>query len=360
MTALAFAEVGAGLVLVGITLYDLFQSVVVPRPAVGKLRLSGPIVRLLWKAWRAVGLRDPEPASREAFLGSFAPVALICLLALWVASLILGYGLVLHGLRHELQPPPGDFGTAVYFSGVSLLTLGYGDIVPGSGPARVVALVEAANGFGIVALVVSLLFSLYGSFQRREVLVVILDAMAGAPPSAVQLLEKCREQEMRPYLISTFDDWRQWCAEVLESHLAYPILNYFRSSHDNESWLSSLGAVMDAATLVITTVEGVPRGPARLLNRVGNHLVEDLAQIMGFPLNHDVGIERFEFDQVRERLRDAGFTLAPADQAWEDFGRLRSSYAAPLNAMAVYWAIPPAPWVGDRSYMPHRERVAAS
>src|SRR5207237_7691798 len=145
--------------------------------------------------------------------------------------------------------------------------------------------------------------------------------------------------------------------EVLESHLAYPILNYFRSSHDNESWLSSLGAVLDAATLTITTLEGVPRGPAWLLYRVANHLVEDLAQVMGFSLDHHAGVERFEFDQARERLSKAGYVLAPAEESWNKFADLRARYAAPRNAMAVYWAIPPAPWIGDRSYMPHRSNA---
>jgi hypothetical protein len=165
---------------------------------------------------------------------------------------------------------------------------------------------------------------------------------------------------MQQYAERTFDEWRTWCAEVLESHLAYPILNYFRSSHDNESWLSSLGAVMDAATLTIAAIDGVPRGSAWILYRVGNHLVEDLAQVMGFTLDHEPGVERFEFDQARDRLAAVGYRLRPPEESWTRFSELRARYASPLNAMAVYWAIPPAPWVGDRSYMPHSTRAPFS
>jgi hypothetical protein len=352
----SYVEVAAGVLVTLVALYDLFQSVVVPRPAVSKIRLSAPMVRVLWSVWRRVGIRNADVLRREAFLGSFAPFALIAMLVVWVLALVFGYGLIVGGLSDELKPRPGNFLTAVYFSGTSMLTVGYGDIVPVGNLARAVALIEAANGLGVVALVISLLFSLYGSFQRREVLVVTLDAMAGAPPSAVNLLEKVRKLDMMPYLDRTFDDWRMWCADVLESHLAYPILNYFRSSHDNESWLSSLGTVLDAATLVITTIEDVPRGPAQILYRVGNHLVEDLAQIMSFELDHVTGIERFEFDQACERLIVAGYRLGPADAAWEKFADMRAAYAGPLNSMAVYWAIPPAQWISDRSYMPHRVR----
>jgi hypothetical protein len=355
--AVSAVELAAGLLLTAVVLYDLFQAVVVPRPAISKIRLSQPLVRGLWALWRRIGLRNPDVVRREAFLGSFAPFAVVVMLVVWVFGLVLGYGLILGALSPQLEPSPKAFGTVLYFSATSLFTLGYGDIVPVGGATRVVALIEAGNGLGVVALVISLLFSLYASFQRREVMVITLDALAGAPPSALTLLEKVHRLKMPQHLERTFDDWRVWSAEVLESHLAYPILNYFRSSHDNESWLSSLGAVLDAATLVITTVEDVPRGPALMFSGVANHLVEDLAHIMGFDHDHVAGIERFEFDQARERLELAGYRLVHGDQAWEQFSSMRARYAAPLNAMAVYWAIPPAQWIGDRSYIPHREEA---
>ena len=138
----------------------------------------------------------------------------------------------------------------------ALLTLGFGDIVPVGAVDRTVVMIEAGIGLGVVALTVSLLFSLYAAFQRREVLVITLDASAGSPPSGIGLLENCRWMEMPEHLDEVFRDWKVWSAEVLDSHLAYPILNYFRSSHDNESWVSALGAVLDASTLVLTAVDG--------------------------------------------------------------------------------------------------------
>jgi hypothetical protein len=223
-------------------------------------------------------------------------------------------------------------------------------------PARIVTLLESASGVGLAALVITLLFSLYGSFQDREELVVALDALAGAPPSGVQILENAADHGMPEELKQTFDDWRRWSAAVLESHLAYPLLIWFRSSHDNEAWLNSFGAVMDAATLVISTLEDVPEGPARLMYKVGGHLVEDFTWFFRLRQSSDPIVEREEFDQAYARLAKAGYRCKTPDQAWTEFSRLRSRYGSPLNQMAQFLAIIPAQWIGDRTYLPHVAR----
>jgi hypothetical protein len=341
-------------VVVIVFLIDLFQWVVLPRPSSNYLRPSVVILALSWWAWRGLGTRSSNIQKREAMLGSFAPFMVILLLGLTVTGLIFGYGLILHALSSQISPPPADFATAVYFSAVSLLTLGFGDLVPRGTAARFLVTLEAATGLGTVALVISLLFSLYAAFQRREVRVITLDAIAGAPPSGVTLLERCQELAIPETLGRTFDEWRTWSAEVLESHLAYPVLNYFRSSHDNESWVSALGAVLDASILVLTTIEGGPYGQSKLMYEVGHHLVEDLSRYFRLPLDHEVGVDRSEYDQARERLAAAGYHLRPPETAWQNFSRLRGDYALPLNAMARYFAIPPSQWVGDRTIIQHR------
>jgi Ion channel len=355
MSALRWLELVIGLALVWIVLRDLFVGVIVPRPARGVLRPSNLLVQWSWRAWRWIGNRSTDVNTREARLGAFGPAALILLLVAWVVGLIIGYGLILDAVRDQLRPVPAGIGTTLYFSAISFLTIGYGDIVPASWMTRGVAIIEGATGLGVVAVVISLLFSLYGSFQRREVLIITLDALAGAPPSGVVLLENSLHNDMVGKLENTFDEWMRWSAEVLESHLAYPILAYFRSSHDNESWVSAIGAVLDATVLVLTTVEDVPRGPARLMYNVGAHLVEDLSWFFNTSHMHEVGIERFEFDQACERLAEAGFTMTDREIAWSKFSQLRAAYAIPLNEMGRYWSIPPALWIGDRSYLPHHE-----
>ncbi len=350
-------EGAIGLALVIWILNDVFQSVVVPRPTPG-IRPTTILTRLTWPMWRRFAELRGSSGDRERVLGQYAPLLLVALLGLWILGLIFGYGLVLLAMGQQVRPVPTDVFEAAYFAGTSLLTIGFGDVVGLHPAARAVAILAGATGLGVVALSISFIFSLFASFQRREALVVTLDQRAGAPPSGVHLLETMAHEGMRDDLARLFAEWERWAGEVLDTHVAYPILAFFRSSHDNESWIGALGAVLDAATLVMTTVEDAPKGAARMLWAAGNHLVEDVARLFRLPHNGDVGVERSEFEDARGRLAAAGYRLADADASWDAFSRTRSSYASALNALARQWAVPPALWVGDRSPLPrkHAER----
>jgi hypothetical protein len=334
-----------GLLLLAMVGWDVFETIVVPRPTPGVFRLGRYLLRGSWRIVRAIGA-DPE-RPRERLLGLFAPAATMALLVAWLVCLVLGYGLVLYALHDELQPAPVDLGTAIYFAATSVLTLGFGDVTAAGGPARLVVAAAALSGLGVVALVVTFLFSLYGSYQRREAPVVVLQAKAGAPPSAVVLLETLARLELTDRLPGFFGDWERWVAEVLDSHVAYPLLGFFRSSHDDLSWVSALGTVLDAASLVLTTIRGLPRGNALLVKKMGAHLVEDITNL-GFRETGADGVDRESFDAVYERLAAAGYELEPPEQAWPAFRSARATYADRLEAMAAYWAVPPASWFGGR------------
>ena len=346
-------ELATGLVLVIAALYDLFKSVVLPRPAINKFVLVRRIFFTLWGFWRWVGDRMTNPARREGWLATFAPIGVLAMFGIWALAFVVGYGLLIDGVHDEMDPIPGDLWESLYFSATTLVPLSYGDFVPTGLVSRLVTVAESATGVGVAAMVITLLFSLYESFQTREELVVQLDAMAGAPPSGVQILETVAEHGQPDELTKTFEEWRAWTAAVLESHLSYPILFYFRSSHDNEAWINSFGAVMDAATLVISTVDGPSKGAAKLQMTVGYHLVEDMAWFFQFKGEPEVGVDRTEFDAAVDRLTKAGYKCRPKDEAWVDFSKYRAKYARTLNQMAQRTAIIPAQWIGDRSYIPH-------
>jgi hypothetical protein len=341
----------AGLVVLVLVLADVFETVVVPRPSPGFHRLSRYLIRSTWRAWRWVGARTRTGLKRDELYGLYAPGAVVLLLVAWMALLVLGYGLLFYALRSELTPAPHNLGSSLYFAGTSILTLGFGDVIADGALARAVSLVAAASGLGLVALVITFLFSLYASYQRRESLVVRLSGRAGAPPSAVVLLETQARLDMVNELPQLFGAWETWAAEVLDSHVAYPLLGYFRSSHDNVSWLSALGAVLDACALVLTTIEDVPRGQAELAKRGGAHLVEDISNTLG--LRGDGSrVDRAEFDAVYERLRAAGYRLGDVDTSWHRFERGRATYAGRLEALAGYWATPATVWIDERDTQP--------
>jgi hypothetical protein len=359
VTAVQIVGIAVGAILIVTVFYDLFQTVVLPRPAVRKVQLARAIVRPMWRIWRWVSQRTSRLERSEARLAAFAPIALLGLFLEWAGALVLGYGLLIDGLAGEFHPSPQDLATSIYISATTLVPLSYGDFVPEGGLARAVIIAESATGVGIAALAITLLFSLYESFRAREELVVSLDALAGAPPSGVQILETSAKHGMRPELKETFDEWRRWSAMVLESHLAYPLLVYFRSSHDNEAWINSFGAVMDAAVLIMSTVEDDSEGPARLMFTIGTHLVEDMSWVFRLKGTDDVIVERAEYQLAVERLVKSGYHVHDTEAGWKQFAELRSRYASPLNQMAHWLVIPPAQWIGDRSYIPHRVKRAS-
>jgi len=354
LTVLQIFEGVAGLALVLIILFDVFTSVVVPRPVRTALRLSAYLVRFTWPLWRRAAFAIEPPQRREAFLGVFAPAAIMVLLVLWEFSLIAGFGLIFFGLRADVHPQLQNLEEAFYFSGSSLLTIGYGDFVPTGGLTRIAALAAGTTGLATLAIVLTFLFSLFGSFQRRELFVVTLDARGSAPASGIALLETHAQLNLIEDLPRLFVQGQNWAAEVLDNHLAYPVLAFFRSSHVDVSWLAALGAVLDAATLVISTVDRLPRGQAVLMHSIGSHLTHDLSKYFRFEVDGGVGVELAEYRAARQRLTAAGYQLRDENEGWLAFQRLRSEYASALNGMARYWAISPAQWIGDRSPIPIR------
>jgi hypothetical protein len=344
-------SIAAGLLLIALALNDVFQSVVVPRATGRRFRVSFYVWRMMWQMWPLAAWQFyPEDAERrEEFLAIFAPFALISLLALWIALMIVGFSLVLWGLRSGIVPRHPSFGTLLYFAGSSLLTIGFGDVVGREAGPRLVSVLAGLAGLASLSVTTAYLFALFGSFQQRETFVVTVAARAGTPPSGVDLLAIAGYSRTRDDLSRLMIDAQRWAAQVMESHLAYPVLAFFRSSHDDQSWIGTLGTLLDAATLMMTTLD-VNDGQARILYNVGRHATGDLSRYFRVgAVDESVGIERSEFDHACDRLAEAGYVLRDRDEAWTHFSALRSNYASHLNVLARFFQIPPIQWIGDRS-----------
>lgn len=340
--------------IVAVTLRDVFVGVIVPRADNAILRISRYLARGLWKLWPRLAYRlFSDDLKRENFLGNFAPFALVVSLIVWVALLILGWGLFFYGIRDQLQPAHLTLEQILYFAGGLLLTVG-SDMIGTTTLAHIMSLIAAASGLGVVAIVITYLFSIFGSFQRRETFIVAVGARAGAPPSGVGLLIEHAVAGIVPDLAQVFRDAQSWIAEVMESHLAYPILIFFRSSHDYQSWVGTLGTLMDASALTLTTIdaEANVQGQALILYSLARHLTHDFADY--FELDEgdgNAGIERSEFEDACNKLSAAGHRVGDRDLAWRRFCDLRGKYAAQLNSLARWLEIPPVQWVGDRSLL---------
>jgi hypothetical protein len=342
-----------GVVIIGVVLLDAFETVVLPRRVTRQFRLTAWFYRRTWIPWKKIAGHIQTSARQQSFLGYFGPLSLILLLEFWAASLILGFALLQYGIggHEQLGTEPITFGRILYQSGETFFTLGYGDIVPTSRLARALAVLEAGMGFAFLGVVIGYLPVVYASFSRREIQISMLDARAGSPPTSTELLVRLAGSSENPaidqiVLDEVLRDWERWAGELLESHISYPVLSFFRSQHSNQSWLGALMIMLDVTSLLITGIEGIHPGQARLTFAMARHAAVDLAQVVNARYDPKAG-ERMtdaNFQSLRETLAGVGLKLRSTDEARQKLAKLRSMYEPYVHSTAVQLMVSLPPW----------------
>jgi hypothetical protein len=341
-----WASIG-GIVLVFLILMDAFETVVLPRRIKRSFRIASFFYKKTWRFWTRVGEHIKTPNRREGFLAYYGPLSLIVLLGFWALGLIVGFACVQYGLGEHLSlgNEKITFGKVVYLSGETFFTLGYGDITPNNAAARALAVMEAGMGFAFLGVVVGYLPVIYGSFATREVEISLLDARAGSPPSAAEFLGRlgcCPEQTV---LDQIFRDWERWCADLLASHISYPVLVFFRSQHSNQSWLSALTSMLDVTSLIIVGVGGIHPDQAKLTFAIARHAAVDLAQVVNAQYSpHDVDrLAAADLTRLRADLAAHGVAFTDGADALERLADLRILYEPYTNALSrrLLMALPP-------------------
>jgi Ion channel len=349
MLALRIVSTLAGLLVLFAVLLDALETVVLPRRVSRKFRLTNWYYRMTWGPFAAMTRRLKTQARREAMLGYFGPLSLIFLLALWAAGLILGFALVQYGTGGHLFLSNArlGFGLLLYHSGETFFTLGYGDIVPDSGLSRFLAVLEAGMGFAFLGIVIGYLPTIYSAFSRREIEISLLDARAGSPPTAAELLRRYCQCSPHDGLDRIFQAWEHWSAEVLESHLSYPVLSFFRSQHNNQSWLAALTTILDATALVIVGVDGIPSEQARMTFAMARHAVVDLSQVVVAKYDPSLPdrLPAEQLSRLRKTLADKGLALREGPDAEQRLATLRAMYEPYVSALARSLLIALPVWI---------------
>ncbi len=339
----------AGFMLLFVVLWDAFETVVLPRRVTRRVRLTRLFYRSTWLPWLAVARLIPSGKRRESYLGFYGPLSLLVLLSVWAVALIVSFA-TLHwalGSAVTLADGTASFGTDLYMSGTNFFTLGLGDVTPRTPLARLLTVVEAGMGFGFLAIVIGYLPVLYQAFSRREVNISLLDARAGSPPTAAELLRRHSHDHGMEPLRQLLHDWERWSAELLESHLSYPVLAYFRSQHNNQSWLAALTTILDTSALVIVGLEGACKRQAELTFAIARHAVVDLAQVFGTsPAKRErERLPAAELARLRVFLAATGLQLREGNTADQELVELRRMYEPYVHSLAKYLLIPLPPWI---------------
>ncbi|MFY9589019.1 MAG: hypothetical protein WAT66_16375 [Actinomycetota bacterium] len=346
MIALRALSVVAGIFIILSVLMSAVRTVIVPRAV--PVRLGRRVFRTMrWVFELRVG-RDASYTRRDRIFALYAPTTLLVLLVVWVLLEFAGYTLVYLGLN--VTP----LSHAVTVSGSALLTLGL--VHPEALGPTIVSFTEAAAGLILLALLISYLPTLYGVFSRREAAVTSLESRAGAPPSAVEFLERLWRIEFFDHLTDVWTRWEDWFVEIAETHTSFAVMSFFRSPEPDHSWVTAAGTVLDTAALSVSLIDR-PRDPrAELTIRAGYLALRRIAAFFRIGYNPDprpddpISIARAEFDAVAERLAAAGVPLKrDRDQAWRDFAGWRVNYDTVLLELAALTQAPPSPWTSDRS-----------
>jgi Ion channel len=339
----------AGVVLFVMVVWEAFEAIILPRRVTRKFRVTRLFYRTTWRTWKLFAKLFTARKRREAWLGFYGPLSLPMLMGFWAVGLVLGFALMQYGAGSAISlsdSKPG-FWTDLYLSGTTFFTLGLGDVLPRSALARLLVVLEGGFGFAFLAGLISYLPVTYGSFSKREVNISLLDSRAGTPPTAGELLRRHAYDGGQESLRELLKDWELWSAELMESHLSYPVLAYFRSQHDNQSWIASLTAILDTCALVQVGIEGRCERQANLTFAIARHAVTDLAQVFGTPpgqLPQD-RLTPAELRHLRDILAQNGLKLRDGDEADRKLNDLRRMYEPYVFSLATYLQLNLPPWI---------------
>jgi hypothetical protein len=346
----------AGIVCLFAVLFDAFQTIILPRRATGRYRLTRIFYIATWKPWKFFARRIRHLRRRETAFSYYGPLSLIFLLMVWAAGMVLGFALIFYALGSPFNDAiqGTGFQSDLYVSGTTIFTLGLGDVTPRSAWAREVIILESGTGLGFLAVVMGYFPVLYSAFSRREVSISLLDARAGSPPTAAELLHRHSYDGGENALSLLLMEWERWSAELLESHISYPLLCYFRSQHTNQSWISALTAVLDTSALLIAGVRGHEARQAQLTFAMARHAMVDLSQIFSLTPVNDAPdrLTRERYEKLYNLLCQSGVSVCRDSLSYERLRDMRALYEGYAFTLSRHLYMPLPPWISDQ---PHKD-----
>jgi hypothetical protein len=351
-----------GLTLLFTTLWDTFETIILPRRVTRRYRFVRLYYRVFWTIWSWIHGLLRSKKMRDTHLSYFGPLSLLMLFATWAAALIVAFSVLFWAAGSAINVSGGSpsYRADLYMSGTTFFTLGLGDVTPRTTLARVITIAEAGMGFGFLAIVISYLPTLYGAFSERELNISLLDARAGSPPTAAELLRRHAGLTNTEVFTQYLRDWEIWSAQLMESHLSYPVLCYFRSQHDNQSWLAAFTTVLDVSALIVAYGTGSAKWQAQLTFAISRHAVVDLAEVLRVPPLHPAKdrLPAEDIVEVRKLLVECGAADKVADSSDIKLKELRKMYEPYLSGLSARLLMPLPSWGLGATFVENWKRSA--
>jgi len=316
-----------GLILIGGSLQDAFEVVLLPRRVQRRLRLMRLFFRATWGVWSRLGARLPPGARREGFLSVYGPLSMVMLFTLWAVCLITGFA----ALQWAMFGSDATLASWIFASGEAFFTLGYGD-APQATLSRLLTIMEAGTGFGFIALTIGYLPVLYQHFSQRDVQLIQLAPRAGSPASSAVMLLRFAAEAGPAGLEAWLRNWELWAAEIAESHSSYPMLASYRSQHRDHSWLASLSIILDTCTLMIGHADPKPSLQACATFSAARRALDEISGSFGIVARTATVDGRFpspaQIAHLFHRLADLGVAWTTDRESESAVETLRASLRA--------------------------------
>jgi hypothetical protein len=245
---------GAGVVVVAIALADVFYTVLFPASGRGPVRR--PVARAITAAFRLT-CRLPLRWRRRV-LAYTGPVQVAATLLAWFVLLLAGWAAIYwpalgDGVVAATGQTKQTWGTALYYSGYTLTTLGLGDIVAATPAYRLLTVAEAATGFVSFTLVISYFVSVYTTLTGRNAFALSLHQRSGGTGRGVDVVRALWQEgsaSAAVHLSEMASDLRR----LVQTHNSYPVLRSFHYTHDYDALPQMLQTCWETVTLLRTTV----------------------------------------------------------------------------------------------------------
>ena len=339
----------AGAALTLWMLWDIFQVMVLTRRATRQFQLTRGLVRAFRYLYSALARRVQDISRREDYLSISAPLFVFVRFGVWALTLVVGFALMQWAAGSQVEAPPGaaPFDDVLYFSGTTFFSVALGDATPATWLPRALNVLEAATGLGFLGLIIGYLPVFYQDYARREARLSMLDEWAGSPPCAGELLRRLGQDRALDTLDPFLREWEEWCAELLESHLSYPILAFYRSQHENQSWVSALATILDTCALVHVGIDGIHPRAAHLAFAMARHAAVDLTQTVGMAPSEPAAdrLPPTDWQRLGALLRENAVPLREGADAEARLRELRAQYEPYLNALSAVLLMPLPNWL---------------
>ena len=340
-----------GTAVITAMLWDAFETIILPHRVRRKFRLARLFYYCTWRPLARTLYAITSETRTENLLSYYGPISVLLLLFIWAGGLISGFALLHYAAGSALyfREETPRLATDLYFSGTNFFTLGLGDIYPRTVLARILTVLEAGMGFGFLALIIGYLPALNQSFSRREINISMLDEQAGSPSTASEMIRRNVAEGTIDDLQRLLADWEQWSAELLESHLSYPFLAYFRSHHENQSWLEALTTILDTSALLCSILEGGSRRQAWMTFAIARHTVFDLSTAFSIsPAEPDRDrLPPADLAKLTAMLAASGFKFQAVPEAHQRLSEFRRMYEPYAFSLARYFCVDVPPWIGE-------------